>query len=564
MAGLIPIGKPEFASDPTTAGLIDREGTESQAAVDRRVQTQVTPLVADALNEDAGLRATVADLAATAVEADIDGRDLVERADPGIPRGADLTGDVAGGFRNDYGQFPAYLSKGNAWAVKELRLLGDGTTLRGGGVEGALSGSVGRDSAGIPRLGEDAIGPDGTVPQWVLDRWSSRMGVVGRSAAPEWCPEPTLYDPAAATFNFRPDQVLRWTSALESARVGAGVASIMVAGDSVSRVIGSAAPGESADADAWPWQLLRSLGVPVAGRGIRWPNGGMTIQNAGTAASSALPMPGGYFSQGMVRVVDDGSRASYVSPPAAPEVTETDEVWIYGGDITGTSVVTVDGVAYTWAGSASVTGADIPYMPGLLPGQRVGRLTVPRGVHVARAHGTPDGVPIGGIELRRNSGAVMHLAGFSGKTLRAFSTSTAGNLDGLGWATITRPTLAIDALGLNDFKDHIPLSQYKADRIALWSAMRAAGADVWCVLSPQPDYTRFPTDHILSPTYAEYLRATCEAALEADVPVLDVAAAWKSYEHSSYFYSETDGTHPKLPGLRVLMALVRNALTKGH
>ena len=72
MSGMISAGDLESASDLTTGALIDRGQSASQLAVDRRVQTQVGPLVAEAISQDATLtQAAIDAMSSAAVIADV-------------------------------------------------------------------------------------------------------------------------------------------------------------------------------------------------------------------------------------------------------------------------------------------------------------------------------------------------------------------------------------------------------------------------------------------------------------------------------------------------------------
>ena len=100
MAGLIPIGDLEAAGDLTTAANIRRADTQSQSAVDERIASQVGPLVADALDEDAGLHDTVALLAGTAVDEKVADLDLVEGSPLPRPAGVGISIPFADGTRS--------------------------------------------------------------------------------------------------------------------------------------------------------------------------------------------------------------------------------------------------------------------------------------------------------------------------------------------------------------------------------------------------------------------------------------------------------------------------------
>ncbi|MDR6867691.1 lysophospholipase L1-like esterase [Microbacterium resistens] len=415
------------------------------------------------------------------------------------------------------------------------------------------------DRLPVPALPEGVVLVDestGKIPESLLPDTSTETPI--SDGRPTYAP-PTAgtFDAARGLWNFRPDQLLGWTGA----RAG-DLAVLQIIGDSITRVIGSIQPGESVDVGAWPWLLLHRLGLPVAGRGIRFPNGGLINVNPGTTTNKVEEYTGGgFFGLGMLRIIDSGTQTAYCKLPSYTDVPEYEEIWVYGADIPGTSIVTVDGVPHTWAGSTSVTGADIPCLPGYPAGQRVGRLTVPRGAHDVRVHGTPDGVIIGGIEGRLASGLVVHQVGFSGKTLASFVQTTVGDLSGTSWGMVPRAHLVIDALGINDWQGGTDLAAFKANRLALWAAARAAGSDVICMITPRPDYTLYPPGGAQVPPHDLYLQATYEAALEADVPVIDIAYLWQSYTRAARFYGPgTDHIHPNSLGLKVIASIMATLL----
>lgn len=77
MAGLIPIGNLPAATDVTTAASIRKAGSQSQGAVDERIQD----VAADIIASDP----TIIDAAEAAVDTAVASLDVVEHADPGAP-----------------------------------------------------------------------------------------------------------------------------------------------------------------------------------------------------------------------------------------------------------------------------------------------------------------------------------------------------------------------------------------------------------------------------------------------------------------------------------------------
>lgn len=123
---------------------------------------------------------TVAAAAVAAVDDEIAGRELVQTTDPGIPKGATDDGLHAAVWRSKVGRrFTGALTAGGRWKAKGFRYLAGSTVdeITGGrGASTYLRATIAASGTGaLKRIAEDALLLDGTVPQWVLDRWSSRM-----------------------------------------------------------------------------------------------------------------------------------------------------------------------------------------------------------------------------------------------------------------------------------------------------------------------------------------------------------------------------------------------------
>lgn len=141
------------------------------AEIDQRTSTQVPPLVAEAIAADNA----PAQAAAAAVTAEIAGRNLLDGDDPRVPQLTDA---------EEYT---------HAWADPRRRVSLYARP------NGEIVAPVGLETryAGVPmpehvdyawaalydaarrRFGELVLGADGSVPQWVLDRWVQRMNFTG-------------------------------------------------------------------------------------------------------------------------------------------------------------------------------------------------------------------------------------------------------------------------------------------------------------------------------------------------------------------------------------------------
>ncbi|WGH20061.1 minor tail protein [Gordonia phage Tarzan] len=162
------------------------------------------------------LDSTAATAATAAVTADIAGRDLVQRTDPGIP--------VSKALSDEY--FQALLGTRDelVWAVKS-----DGTVeisiakIAGGRIQNVpaegLSWVAEIDASG--RIPEVCLDHAGQVPAWVLARWAARMGLTGSDPAVSSWPldivilagqsNATPRSTLAATIEPSTDSVVEWT-----------------------------------------------------------------------------------------------------------------------------------------------------------------------------------------------------------------------------------------------------------------------------------------------------------------------------------------------------------------
>lgn len=533
---LIPVGRLQVATPETMAASV-RAATVARDAVDERVR-DVTPAI---IASDP----TVAAAAATAVTGALVDASLVKSTAVSERAVQYKWGVQADGFPSSFpanDQFPAKT------AFEVTRSL---PTLNSNG-----------------KLDPSVLPPseDGTDLTAELELVSSR----GR---PSYAPSTGTYDSTLNLFNFKPSQMHPWMLAREKARRGKGNAVILSLGTSISRVIGDLQAGETYPDDAWPGQALSRLGLPVGGTGIRHLStdipvtshvGGfaeptITVANPNTATNKVEAVALGFAQSSMVKITDSGAKTAYVefNTGAGSYV----ELWLRAQDMTGTSVVTIDGVDQTWAGSTAVSGADIPALAGYASGQRMSKITVPAGTHTVRVHGTPGGVIFGGFEGRNPSGVVLHRGAIAGRSQLAVMTTT-GNLDGLAWAIDPWGAhLVVEELHINDWQNHYDVATFKAQKIEIWSRARARGAAVLSVIAPTPDLAMYPPSGGNTPPITDYLAAIYEAAVASDVPVLDLSHRWGSYQPASGFYAAAgDHIHPNSLGLSDIAGIVAKIL----
>lgn len=215
MAGMIPVGEIEASGDLTTAANIDGTTSYSGAAVDRRIQMRVRPLVNEAVADNPDL----VGMAGAALTTAIEGRDLVEGDDTRLLTVAggsyaipwvDSAGSVSGGVlldgtvnlesaptvggATDVTLRPVYGSS-FAWMVADsdgrvaLAVQRDGSVYAPGGIVGGTAES----EVGQTRSRRDAIltvGDSLTAgyfdgsPGPMLDSWPAKLqALVGDSVS---------------------------------------------------------------------------------------------------------------------------------------------------------------------------------------------------------------------------------------------------------------------------------------------------------------------------------------------------------------------------------------------
>lgn len=514
---IIPVGRLEVATPETMAASV-RAATVARDAVDERVR-DITPGI---IASDPTVAAAAAEGVATALE------------DASI-----VTGST-------YNERAASME----WGVQDVVAW----NLARDTVPASQTVSVQRS---LPILTNGKLDP--AVLPSVEDGGdiSTELALVAERGRPSYAPMGGTFDATRSLFNFHPGQLMSFIVAREKARRGIGHCVILSLGTSISRVIRDPAAGETYAADAWPGQMLTALGLPIAGTGIRHLStdipltshvGGfaeptITVANPATATNKVELLALGFAQSSFATITDSGTKTAYVEfNTAAGSYTE---LWLYGAVIAGTSVVTIDGVDRTWAGSTTVTGADIPALAGYAAGQRISKVTVPAGTHTVRVHGTAAGVPFSGFEGRNATGVILHRGAIAGRSQYAYFL-TSGNTDGMAWAIDPWGAhLLVEELHINDWQNHYNVTEFKAQKIELWSRARSKGAAVLAVIAPTPDLTMYPPAGGNNPPVEEYIKAIYEAALASDVPVLDLAHRWVDYPTARAMYAATlDHIHP--------------------
>ncbi|AXH67460.1 minor tail protein [Gordonia phage Zarbodnamra] len=166
-------------------------------------------------NVDETVAEAAASAAADAVSADIAGRDLVQRADPGIPVSKTLSVQYLSAILGLRDELVFGVKSDGAVQIPIAEVAG-GRTMQIP-AEG-LSWAALIDAAG--RIGELCLDNSGQVPAWVLARWATRMGLTGSDPAVSTWPldivivagqsNATQRSTLAATVEPSTDSVVEW------------------------------------------------------------------------------------------------------------------------------------------------------------------------------------------------------------------------------------------------------------------------------------------------------------------------------------------------------------------
>ena len=179
----------------------------------------VAALIVEALADHATVVAAAAAAAPTAVAAEIAGRDLVERSDPGIPRvGEPVSTDFKQIWTGPNGEF----IRGDRvdGSVEISRAILRAVQIAGGTIQAVdAEGLLWVPYLGPPgpedRIPEICLDLSGQVPQWALERWKTRMGLgalngpldivilAGQSNATQLSAATSVFEPAV-------QDVLEW------------------------------------------------------------------------------------------------------------------------------------------------------------------------------------------------------------------------------------------------------------------------------------------------------------------------------------------------------------------
>lgn len=130
----------------------------------------VPPLVASAIAADP----TIQSAATTAVNGKVAGLSLVKTTDGGVPKSfSDAENTDSFVWRNKFMQKVASITKSNYLRLYKGLWIGDNKLVSDPKLSDLILAY--RDRNG--RLSELTLGKDGQFPQWVLDRWKSRMNI---------------------------------------------------------------------------------------------------------------------------------------------------------------------------------------------------------------------------------------------------------------------------------------------------------------------------------------------------------------------------------------------------
>lgn len=147
-----------------------------------------------------------------------------------------------------------------------------------------------------------------------------------------------------------------------------------------------------------------------------------------------------------------------------------------------------------------------------------------------------------GVEALRNASRAVKVSRIARSSMKVsqFIASAFGS-SSLPCATTLAPDLAILAFGLNDALEGVTTTAFKAGNVTAIDAFRAVGSDVALMVPPPPN-----PGLISAPTWANYVTAINELAVDESCEIIDITDRWVSYATSSSLYF--DNVHPNTAG----------------
>lgn len=432
------------------------------------------------------------------------------------------------------------------------------------------------DSQGRVALG---IRDDGSVVAPLLQIDSSFTRTVV-APEPAHSTKKGLWRADLALYNYHSRNTMKWRSAWARARSGLGVAHISTGLDSITM-----GQGGVPHLHSWPkrtWAMLRDIAGRDAGTGMtplwnaimaspsldtRWSSGGpwtpyTTLQN-----SYGLPTGQGYGVMGISCARVEGG-GWWQFAPEMPVAMMTAYLAI-APDSTGIIDISIDGTVHgtvnAATGAITTTGAAVGTKITLRSGTPANTMIVDVDVADGYTHN---------IRLTGQSGAIFYLVAMEGRNLSGVKVSNLArsstnlqnhwllddpnNRYGLPWEVdVPKSDLQILMPIMNN-RSSSPSTVKGYVRTAI-QRQRAAGGDVLLIAPAQPDFA----NAVIGGTSAAYLALVAvlyELADEEDVPLIDLAWAWKDYATALSLGYFTDALHPNQLGAEEIADRVARVL----
>ncbi|MFK3888471.1 SGNH/GDSL hydrolase family protein [Sphingomonas sp. NPDC079357] len=309
---------------------------------------------------------------------------------------------------------------------------------------------------------------------------------------------------------------------------------------------------------SWPMQMAAMLarqGVPAGASNM-----------FGDHACWATPQTAANYMAGDTRVVLTGSAAPGPFTTAGGNGFAMNGA---AGSITFTPVTSIttyeiwyrDGVGRNW--SWSIDGGAATQVSGAAsPGPR--RIVVraasagPRPITLTWVAGNVQIIGISGYDDTAGRREIsVYNWGISGARSDQFlqnSDATAGRM--AMWSAVAPDLSILDDWAINDWRQAIALPVFRSNLVAGIAQGKLSGD----VIVTTPLWDAGITGN--TPLQSDYAAATIAAALEADVPVIDVRAAWRSFAIANGLGWYSDTVHPTLLGYATKAALVGDVIRR--
>lgn len=390
-----------------------------------------------------------------------------------------------------------------------------------------------------------------------------------RGDVPAWSTNKSTWDASRGLYNWKPGNRRRWDQALAKGQAGVKQAHIATHLDSISHGVGATFPwAQKGYAGRLRTMLDAKYGVAGSGVIIPWAGSDWTqydprLTKTAGAGNTPAGFEKGIYKKGALRIDQSAPNAGLNG--ARLKITDLycDRLFIHTAATTTAYSVVVDrGTPQEQA--LAHTAMNEEYKVG---NQSIRSAAIPLGTHTVEIYGATL-IDVLGVEGRVSSGAVRvsNLA-YPGMAMAdaVMTDDVTGNFGMAVAFDMVGADLNIIMPGTNDWQGHVPVATYKARLInyitrAQWNPRQdRAGGDVLLVAPAQPLYSMYPLDKVQTPALPEYLRATYEVADQLNVPLLDLAYAWKDYASSTVFFH--DGLHPSDSGHFDIARRIVNAIS---